>query len=97
MTTLRTTIINTTGQDLRTCRGCMICDLPRDESMDISLGALVQLVLMNDKEVLTTRTLWSNSVLQSARTACMRNFNLESVILALRDEATKRGLDGHGG
>jgi heterodisulfide reductase subunit C len=75
----------------------MVCDLPRDESMDVSLSALVQLILMNDEEVLTTRTLWSDAVLQSARTACMRNFNLEVVILALREEARKRGLDGHGG
>lgn len=97
MTTLRSAIIDATGQDLRTCRGCMVCDLPRDGSMDISLSALVQLVLMNDEEVLSTRTLWSNAILQSARSACMRNFNLEAVILALREEAKRRGLDGHGG
>jgi heterodisulfide reductase subunit C len=97
MTTLRTIIFNRTGQDLRTCRGCMVCDLPRHESMDVSLSALVQLVLMNDVEVLATRTLWSDVVLQSARTACMRNFNLETVILALREEAGQRGLDGYGG
>jgi heterodisulfide reductase subunit C len=91
--TLRTIIINATGQDLRTCRGCMVCDLPRNDGMDVSLGALVQLVLMNDDEVLTTRTLWSDTALQSARTACMRNLNLETALLALRDEAKKRGVD----
>ncbi len=93
MTTLRTIIKNATGQDLRTCRGCMHCDLPRNDGMDVSLGALVQLVLMNDEEVLTTRTVWSDAALQSARTACIRNFNLNKVILALRDEAKKREVD----
>jgi heterodisulfide reductase subunit C len=92
--TLRTVVINATGQDLRTCRGCMVCDLPRNDGMDVSLGAFVQLVLMNDEEVLTTRTLWSDAALQSARTACKRNFNLEKIILALRDEAKRRGIHG---
>jgi heterodisulfide reductase subunit C len=91
--TLRTVIIIATEQDLRTCRGCMHCDLPRTEDMDISLGALVQLVLMNDEEVLTTRTLWSETVLQFARTACSRSLNLQTALLALREEAKKRGVE----
>lgn len=90
MTSLRQFILEETGQDLRHCRGCLACDFSADE-MDIHLSSIVQLVLMNDDEVLTSRTLWSEPVLELARTACIKNLNLEKIILALRGEAVKRG------
>jgi len=87
---LHTVVSTTAGQNLHACQGCLFCDLPRDGDMDIPLSSLVQLVLMNDEQVLTSRTLWSDAVLESARTACSRNINLQKVILALREEAGRR-------
>jgi heterodisulfide reductase subunit C len=47
---------------------------------------------MNDEEVLTSRTVWSDEVLQKAKEACARELNLEKILLVLREEAIKRGL-----
>jgi heterodisulfide reductase subunit C len=47
---------------------------------------------MNDEEVLTSRTLWSDEVLHSAREACARELDLEKILLVLRDEAIRRGM-----
>jgi hypothetical protein len=64
-----------------------------EPGQDISLESLLQLVVMNDEEVLTCRTLWSDTVLASARRACGSSLDIEAVLLALRDEARRRGLD----
>jgi len=60
--------------------------------MDIPLTSLVQLINLNDEEVLTCKTLWSEEVLQHAKEACSRQLNLEAIILTLRNEAVQRGL-----
>jgi heterodisulfide reductase subunit C len=60
--------------------------------MDIPMDSLIQLVIMNDEEVLTSRTVWSDEVLQSAHDACARELNLEKIILVLREEAIRKGL-----
>lgn len=91
---LHSIVLNAAGQNLRACQGCLFCDLPRDIDMDIPLSSLVQLILMNDEEVLTSRTLWSDSVLAAARSACSRNINLQKVILAMRAEANRREVRG---
>lgn len=50
----------------------------------------MQMVLFNDEEVLTTRTLWSDQVLVISRRACFNGLDLSKVILALREEARAR-------
>ena len=87
---LRQLVLSTTGQDVYRCRGCSLCDVQAGDQ-DIPLNSLVQLVLMNDDEALNCRTLWSEEVLQTARSACIRELNLESMILTLRQEALRRG------
>ena len=81
-----------TGQDLHRCQGCLDCDTIPTEDADISLGSLIQLALLNDEEILTSRTLWNDSILESAHSACAKNLDLAQIILALRREALKRGL-----
>ncbi len=56
------------------------------------MDSLVQLIIMNDDEVLTCRTVWSDEVLKAAREACARELDLEKILLALREEAVQRGL-----
>ncbi len=90
--TLRQLVLATTGQDVRKCARCSYCaDLMSDEE-DISLEMLIQLVLMNDDEVLTSRTLWSDSALEEARKNCIGALDLGAIMLALRDEARRRGV-----
>jgi heterodisulfide reductase subunit C len=90
--TLRRLILTKTGQDVQKCRGCQLCNTDNSHDMDIPLDSLIQLVIMNDEEVLTSRTLWSDEVLHSAHDACARELDLEKILLVLRDEAVKRGL-----
>jgi heterodisulfide reductase subunit C len=89
---LRKVVLIKTGEDTRRCRGCSLCNEHYDEEMDIPLSSLIQLVTMNDVEVLTCRTLWSDPVLQASREACTRELNLSRILLALREEAIRRGL-----
>ena len=80
------------GQDVRRCQQCALCDVRVDGEMDLAIPTVLQLVLDNDDEVLTSRTLWSDQVLAAARNLCARSLKLEAVWLALRTEAGRRGL-----
>jgi hypothetical protein len=60
--------------------------------MDVTFATLIQMVIMDDDEVLTTRSLWSDEALKSAPHLCANQLNLEAVMLALRDEAKRRGV-----
>jgi len=90
--TLRRLILTKTGQDITRCRGCQLCNGEFSREQDIPLDSLIQLAIMNDEEVLTSRTLWSAEVLTSARDACAREFDLKKILLVLREEAVRRGL-----
>ncbi len=50
------------------------------------------MVMFNDEDVLTTKTLWSDCVLTKARLACSRGINISAVMQVLREEARQRGL-----
>ena len=89
---LRRLILTKTGQDVTRCRGCQLCNNEYSRDQDIPLDSLIQLVIMNDEEVLTSRTLWSDEVLHCARDACVRELNMEQILLVLREEAIRRGL-----
>jgi heterodisulfide reductase subunit C len=89
---LRRLILTKTGQDVQRCRGCQLCNGDYGRDQDIPLDSLIQLVIMNDEEVLSSRTLWSDEVLHAAHDACARELNLEKILLVLRNEAVRRGL-----
>jgi len=89
---LRRLILTKTGQDVQHCRGCQLCNAELSRDQDIPLDSLIQLVIMNDEEVLTSRTVWSDEVLHAAHDACARELDLEKILLVLRDEAVRRGL-----
>jgi heterodisulfide reductase subunit C len=89
---LRKIVLIQTGQDVARCMGCQFCDGIPSQDMDIPFTSLVQLINLNDEEVLTSKTVWSEEVLKYARKACSRQLNLEAIILALRNEAVQRGL-----
>ena len=89
---LRRTVKNATGQDVYVCRGCQLCDIEPDDEMDIPLTTIIQMVMYDDEEVLTSRTLWSDRVLTEASRACKRGLNLQDILLALRAEASQRNV-----
>ena len=87
---LRRAIKLATGQDIHICHACFDCDVPLVEEMDIPLGSLVQLALLDDEEALDSRTLWSDAVLEASHGACKRGLNLPAVMIALREESLRR-------
>ena len=87
---LRRVIKLATGQDINVCHACYDCDVPLAEEMDIPLGSLVQLALLDDEEALDSRTLWSDAVLEASHGACKRGLNLPAVMIALREESLRR-------
>ena len=89
---LRTVVLAATGQDLRRCMHCSLCDVLTAAETDLSLEMLAQRVILNEEEVLTSRTLWSDNVLASARHICPSGIDMEAALLALRREARRRDL-----
>jgi len=90
---LRKIVLVETNQDVHRCEGCGSCNFRQQfDDVDISLDCLVQMVLLNDVEVLTTRTLWSDSVLESIQYACRRGLDLRAIFQALRMEAFRQGI-----
>lgn len=93
MSSLRQIIKDASGENINLCRTCNACQVPGTENeVDVPLGSLVQMILFNDEEALTSKTLWSEAVLAQSRYACRKGINLEAVLLALRDEAKRRGM-----
>lgn len=91
--TLRAIVLAATGYDVRRCGRCSFCIRhARPDEEDLSLEMIMQLILQNDDEVLTSRTLWSDSVLQRARSMCISTMDMPAILLALRDEARQRGV-----
>ena len=93
-THLRTVVLAATNQDVRRCAHCSFCADMAQPDQDLSLESVVQLVVMNDEEVLTCRTVWSDVALETARHACASSLDMPAVLLALREEARRRGVDG---
>lgn len=87
---LRRIVKDATSQDVSTCQACYDCDLNIAHELDIPLGSLIQLILQNDEEVLHSRTLWSDSILEASRDACKRGLDLYAVITVLREESKRR-------
>lgn len=92
MPTLKRIVKEATGQDLSRCQACLDCEVSCPESVDIPIGSMVQMVMFDDEEVLTCRTLWSDCVLSKVQLACNRGIDIHALMLALRTEAQKRGL-----
>lgn len=88
---LRVMVLARTGQDVRRCAHCAHCATEPEPDQDLSFESVLQLVVMNDEEVLTSRTVWSDRALERARTMCASNLDMAAVLLALRAEARRRG------
>ncbi len=92
MPSLKRIVKDATGQDVSRCQACLDCEVSCPDDMDIPVGSMIQMIMFDDEEILTSRTLWSDCVLSKARLACSRGIDISSVMKALREEATRRGL-----
>ncbi|MEW5828141.1 MAG: hypothetical protein AB1846_04555 [Chloroflexota bacterium] len=90
MPSLRRIIQDASGENVNLCQSCLDCDIIAADEIDVPLGSLVQMILFNDEEALTSKTLWSDAVLAESRYACRKGINLQAVLLALREEAKRR-------
>src|SRR5512139_159066 len=89
---LRQLVREATGYDVRRCGHCSYCVHYVTPDDDLSLEAMMQLVMQNDEEVLTSKTLWSDEALKRARMMCVSTMDVAAIMLALRAEAKRRGL-----
>ncbi len=88
---LRQRVRNATGYDVRRCGRCSYCLHFVTPDDDLSLEAMMQMVMQNDEEVLTSNTLWSDEALKRARAMCVSTMDVGAIMLALRAEARRRG------
>lgn len=91
MPSLRRIVKEVSGQNISRCAGCLDCEVDSPD-VDVPLGSIIHMAMLDDEECLTCRTLWSEDVLGKATQSCAEGLNLKRVILALRDEAARRGL-----
>ena len=89
---LRQLVRDATGYDVRRCGRCSYCVHFVTPEDDVSLEMMMQLVMQNDEEVLTSKTLWSDEALKRARQMCVSTMDVAAIMLALRAEARQRGL-----
>ena len=92
MGSLRTIVLAQTGEDVSRCLSCAFCEEITDEAGDVSLSMLMQWILANDERALTSATVWSDEVLRKADHVCANQLDIPAVLLALRSEASRRGL-----
>ncbi len=91
MPSLRRIVREATGQNISRCAGCLDCEVDSPD-VDVPLGSIIHMAMLDDEECLTCRTLWSEDVLHKATHSCAEGLDLKQVILALRSEAARRGL-----
>jgi heterodisulfide reductase subunit C len=89
---LRQMVREATGYDVRRCGRCSYCVHFVTPDDDLSLENMMQLVMQDDEEVLTSKTLWSDTALKRARQMCVSTMDVAAIMLALRAEAQRRGL-----
>ena len=89
---LRQIVRDATGYDVRRCGRCSYCVHFVTPENDVSFEMMMQLVMQNDEEVLTSRTLWSGEALKRARMMCVSTMDVAAIMLALRAEARRRGV-----
>src|SRR5574341_2259760 len=87
--TLRSIVQAATGYDVRRCGRCSYCVHFVTPEDDLSLEMMMQLVMQNDEEVLTSATLWSDAALERARSMCVSTMDVQKIMLTLREEARR--------
>jgi heterodisulfide reductase subunit C len=88
-------ILAQTGEDVRNCVNCELCDQSFPEA-DYTFNELMQATARNDLHVLERSTLWNCDNLLESKMTCLGGIDIPKVIQALRDEASLRGYKPKG-
>ncbi len=81
-----------TGQDVRACQACQMCDDLRCEGMELTFGEILRATARNEMSVLGSPSLWCCEPLIRRRPSCQADIDVPAVIGVLRSEARRRGL-----
>jgi heterodisulfide reductase subunit C len=81
-----------TGQDVRACQACHLCDELWAEGMELTFGEILRAAARDDITVLSSPSLWCCEPLIRRRPTCQADIDVPAVIGVLRREARKRGL-----
>jgi heterodisulfide reductase subunit C len=84
-------ILAKTGQDVRDCINCELCNLNHEGSY-IVFNEIMQAAARNDPSVLKNPILWNCDTILEAKPICMSGIDIEKVIYVLREEAEFRGF-----
>jgi len=91
MPPLAHTVRTRTGQDVRLCQACNLCDDLRVPGMDLSFGEMLRSAGRDELRALTCASLWACEPLLSPPPTCQAGLDIPAVIGALRREAIRRG------
>ena len=83
-------ILTQTGEDVRNCINCELCD-QSFRSKDLAFNEIIQATARNDLLILENPTLWNCSSLLESEVTCLGGIDIPKVVLALRQEAIIRG------
>jgi heterodisulfide reductase subunit C len=89
---LRSLILAKTGQDVRQCQACDLCEDLRADGMDLSFGEILRCAARDDLRALTCASLWRCEPLLDGPAICQAGPDIAAVIRFLRREALRRGL-----
>lgn len=90
---MRALVLAQTGQDVNRCSSCALCEDITQANGDVSVAMLLQWILANDERALTCRAVWSDEVLRQTDHACANQLDIPAILLALRHEASRRGIN----
>ena len=89
---LRAIILSETGQDVKACASCWLCDDEHHPGMDLQFGELMRAAAKDDPTALLNETLWSCEPVFEGGFNCQSGIQLQAVINILRREAKIRGV-----
>jgi hypothetical protein len=85
-------ILSATGQDVRRCIQCYICEDIRVPGMDLSVCEVMQAAARDHKDALRNQTIWLHApMIESVQECCTAKIDMPAVLSVLRREAKIRG------
>ncbi|MEA3495205.1 MAG: 4Fe-4S dicluster domain-containing protein [Bacteroidota bacterium] len=83
------------GETITLCDQCGTCSggCPVIEQMDISPAQLMRMVMLGDKEVMDTKTMWLCATCNTCTVRCPRELDVSKVAEALRQIRLRQSID----
>lgn len=83
------------GENLFGCYQCGTCSAgcPYVEEMDLSPDEVIRYIILDKKEVLTSKTIWLCSACYTCAERCPRDINITKIMEALRQIILRKNID----